>query len=237
MPPKRAAAAAGPSRAKKSRPSTDATDATDGTNRANGANETGSAGEEPLVQVPRNKRWSTVSGSGNADDDYKRATRNPLTAYDFVCMCQAPFTDDDDDDSEDDDEGDDEDDEPKNAEKRSKRVSCDGGKTCLCNKPASEHPEHPWKFSYAGKRKFLTQIDHFGLRCPDYFGMYTFNDHVGYGVMEILQNLMLDYEEAADNYKEQWAVCEGLALFLAAGISASITGYGSPSPLPGYHKR
>ncbi|KAK4151206.1 hypothetical protein C8A00DRAFT_45544 [Chaetomidium leptoderma] len=201
MPPKRAAAA-GPSQAKKSRPSTDATDATDGTN---GAGSTDAA--DPLVQVPRNKRWSA------------RATRNPLTAYNFVCMCQVPFTEDDEEYDEDDEEN--EETEESGVEKRTKRVECDGGEKCLCDKPASEHPNHPWKFSYAGKRKFLTQVNLFRLRCPDYFDMYTFNDHEGYGVLEMLQNLMLDFEEAAGNYKEQWAVCEGLALFLATANADS----------------
>jgi hypothetical protein len=229
MPPKRAAEA-GPSRAKKSRPSSDATDAANdnGTDSANAAD----------APIPRNRRWAAVSGSGNADDAYKRATRNPLTAYNFVCMCQAPFEDDDDDDEDEDDE-DDEDDkdneenggdgepasgDPEKPGQPAKRVACDGGKKCLCDKPASDHPDHPWKFSFAGKRKYLTQINLFELRCPDYFGMYTFNDHAGYGVLEMLQNLVLDFEEAAGNYKEQWAVCEGLAFFLATGIAGAVNG-------------
>jgi hypothetical protein len=55
--------------------------------------------------------------------------------------------------------------------------------------------------------------------------MYTFNDHEGYGCLEMLQNLILDFEEAAGNYKEQWVVCEALAFFLKTDIGLSVTQY------------
>lgn len=55
----------------------------------------------------------------------------------------------------------------------------------------------------------------YDVRDPDNFGMYTFNDHLAYGALEVIQNLMLDYEEAS-NWQEQWWVCEALALFLFA---------------------
>lgn len=218
MPPKRSAAG-GSGAAKKSRGAA----AADSTNSA-----------PPVPEVPRNKRWSTgISGSANADAEYKYAVMNPVEAYSFVCLCQPPFdngedSDDDEDDFEtdEDDEEDDEEDggEDEHAEKK-KRVQCDGGKTCLCDKPASEHPDHIWQMSVAGKAKFFNQRVHSALRDPDSFGMYTFNDHSGYGVLEMLQNLILDYEEAADNYKEQWAVCEGLAFFLRTDTAGEVTQY------------
>ncbi|KAL2022227.1 hypothetical protein VTK56DRAFT_5837 [Thermocarpiscus australiensis] len=109
-------------------------------------------------------------------------------------------------------------------EKRDKKkVPCDGGKTCLCNKPAAEHPDHVWKLSAAGKYRFFMQRIHSELRCPDNFNMYTFNDHEGYGVLEVLQNLILDFEEPAGNYKEQWAICEALAFFLHTDTGLSAT--------------
>jgi hypothetical protein len=211
MPPKRGPAAA-PSQAKKKRPSTDSTDAT--------------ATSQP--SIPRNKRWAAVSASGNADDEYRLFVHNPVTAYDFVCMCQPPFSngdDDEDDEDEEDEEEDEDEDEDEEAGEKEKKVRCDGGETCLCNKPASEHPDHVWKLSAAGKRKFFTQRIHCQMRSPDNFNMYTFNDHEGYGVLEILQNLMLDFEEAAGNYKEQWAVCEGLAFFIKTDIAGCVTQY------------
>ncbi|SPQ26482.1 695b8046-1e8c-4982-a7a8-4e2cd759b51b [Thermothielavioides terrestris] len=208
MPPKRAAA--GTSSAPKKSPAASAAD---------GADSAASSASEPAI--PRSKRWSPVSGSANADAHYKLKMQNPVTAYSFVCLCRPPFPngeDSDEDDEEDDDEedGDEEGREVEDGEEsaKKKRSVCDGGKTCLCDKPASEHPDHVWKMSAAGKLKFLIQRTHFALRDPDNFSMYTFNDHLGYGVLEMLQNLVLDYEEAAGNYKEQWAVCECLAFFL-----------------------
>jgi hypothetical protein len=166
--------------------------------------------------------------------------QNPVTAYAFVCLCQPPFRtsddgdeDEDDDEEEEDEEEKDEDEEdeenkePENSGKL-KRGKCDGGKTCLCDKPAAEHPDHIWKLSAAGKDKFFTQRIHVDLRSPDTFGMYTFNDHEGYGVLEVLQNLVLDFEEAAGNYKEQWAVCEALAFFLEDDSSGIVTQWVCP---------
>lgn len=223
MAPKRGAATSA-SQAKKSRSSSEGTD--------------GSAAAQPAQPaIPRNKRWAAVSASANADMDYRMATQNPLTAYNFVCFCQAPFPNGDDSDDEEEKEEEDGDEEGDDAKiASSKRPRCDGGETCLCEKPASEHPNHIWKLSVAGRRLYFTQHIHFELRDPDSFGMYTFNDHAGYGVLELLQNLILDFEEAAGNYKEQWAVCEALSFFLHTDVSAIMTRYASYS-LPGQAQR
>ncbi|KAL2126547.1 hypothetical protein VTI74DRAFT_708 [Chaetomium olivicolor] len=213
MPQKRAAVTASTA-AKKSRPSTDGTDTTDATQRA----------------IFRSERWAPISGSANVEADYKLATQNPVTAYNYVCMCSPPF-DNNDEEEEDEDEDDadkeneetEEDGEPR---KSSKRVKCDGGETCLCNKPAADHPEHVWQLTFAGKKKFFAQQIHFQLRCQDYFHMYVFNKYEGYGVLEMLQNLVLDFAEAARNYKEQWAVCEALAFFLKTDVAFSVTRIG-----------
>ncbi|RAL07347.1 uncharacterized protein BO97DRAFT_378712 [Aspergillus homomorphus CBS 101889] len=60
---------------------------------------------------------------------------------------------------------------------------------------------------------YRTMVD---LRDPDAFQMYTFNDHAGYGAVEVAQNMLLDFQEASGNWKEQWAICEGLALLRGA---------------------
>lgn len=31
---------------------------------------------------------------------------------------------------------------------------------------------------------------------PDMFDMYTYNDHQAYGMLEVIQNLLLDWDEA-----------------------------------------
>lgn len=55
--------------------------------------------------------------------------------------------------------------------------------------------------------------------------MYTLNDHAGYGVMEVVQNLLLDFEDAASNWKEQCAVSEALASLMNTGIGESMARY------------
>jgi hypothetical protein len=151
------------------------------------------------------------------------ATEDKVESYRFVCLCQPPFYNGGNEDEKDDENEDAETaNPPKKAEEQAK---CDGGDTCLCNKPASEHPDHIWKLSYAGLRKFHTQTVHVALRDPDNFDMYTFIRHSAYGVLEVLQNLILDFEEAYDNCHEQWAVCEALAFFLNAGPAWDVTRY------------
>ncbi|KAK6362994.1 hypothetical protein TWF730_000442 [Orbilia blumenaviensis] len=186
------------------------------------------------VQLPPrpSKRWAKVSGSRNLDNDYKLAARNPPR---YICLCTAPHKLgrggedeeegdgwDDDDDDDDDEEEEEEDDGNTyedmgevevNASARS-RGKCDGGKTCICSKPADEHPDHTWKLSFAAKRKFFNQRAHCDLRDPDNFGMHTYNDHASYGIVESLENLVLDYAEAKDDLDEQWVVCETLGYFI-----------------------
>ena len=181
----------------------------------------------PTPTVPRNKRWASVSVSANADIEYREYIQNPLQAYKYVLFCKPPIanyrdTDDEDDSGEDDDEDDEDEDDGDGDEEtadkdkdKTPKPRCDGGRTCLCGKAASEHPDHIWKLSAAGRHKFFTTRTLSDVRNPDAFGLYTFNDHHAYGDLEVVQNLFLDFEEAADNYKEQWAVCEALAFFTA----------------------
>jgi len=177
--------------------------------------------------VRKSKRWSAVSGSANLEVAYRIDTKDKNKAYKFVCMCQVPFSTGEGD-SDDEDDWDDEDEEEQDQDSdKPKRARCDGGKTCLCDKAAADHPDHPWKLTYAGKAKFFAQRTHAGLRDPDRFSMYTHNDHANYGVLELVENLINDFEEAGDNWKEQWAVCEALALFLKTDYAMPMTMYAS----------
>ncbi|KAL7624539.1 hypothetical protein AAE478_006106 [Parahypoxylon ruwenzoriense] len=208
MPPKRASSGSGPSRRKRAK--------------------------TPSNEPPRSKRWAAVSASANADADYKTTWKNPDKWYSFVTIC-SPLEEEDEDgedadsegeeEEEDDDDGNDhdhdDDDEADIVE--GGRPKC-GKVDCLCFKPVSENPDHPWLVSQAGYRKYTTQHIHMSLRDPDNFDMCTFNDHAGYGALEVVQNLLLDYVEAADRgWKEQWAVCEGLALWLLSPASNIMT--------------
>jgi hypothetical protein len=186
-----------------------------------------------MPAAARGQRWSPVSGSANVDTAYRELWKTPEKAYQYVCWCRPPFpgessdSDSDDDEEEDEDENEDEDDDEDNDggdeekennngdnNKPKKKPSCDGGKTCLCNKPANDHPNHIWVTTFACRRKFFAQESFVQMRDPDNFGMSTYNDHAGYGVLQVVENLLLDFVEADSNWREQWVVCETLAMFL-----------------------
>jgi len=207
MPPKRASTGAGAPASKRSRRSTDAL-------RADAPTPDAEAEAPTLPKPRRSGRWAKpLSGSANADMSYKIITQDPLKAYEYELLCKPPF-----------DNGEDEEDEDEDQPGK-----CDGGKTCLCMKPASEKPDHPWKMTLAGQTLFCTQRAMCDLRDPDGFSMYTFNDHSAYGTLEVLQNLMLDYEAASKNYKEQWAICEALGFFLSTTHGAEVALLACPS--------
>ncbi|KAJ5157323.1 uncharacterized protein N7482_008423 [Penicillium canariense] len=168
---------------------------------------TDNAPEKP--PVPRSKRWSKgISGSANADTEYRMMmTHNPESAWQFVCQCRPIVGSDDDEDVEDEGEGEG---EPK---KTDGLPPCDRGKTCRCTKPIEEHPDHPYTLSLGGLQKFATTSTLCSLRNPDMFDMHIYNDFYGYGLQEVLGNLLVDFEEAKDDWKQQWYICEAMTLF------------------------
>lgn len=129
------------------------------------------------------------------------------------------------DDDEDDDEGDNEDEDgsenmqesfaPEASTSATREPDCDDGKTCMCNKTPAEHPDHPWVLTVAGDQKLTDQFIHAGLRDPDRWSSYTWNDHRTMGLVQILQNLLLDYDEGrAERWQRQWIVVEAAIMFL-----------------------
>ncbi|KAI0874957.1 hypothetical protein GGS24DRAFT_321611 [Hypoxylon argillaceum] len=165
---------------------------------------------------PRSERWAAVSGSANAEAFYRMVWKDEEKAYSYITICSLAEAESDDEEDDDDSENsNDEEDEEEDEERQGLRC---GKKRCMCFKPAAANPEHPWAISVAGLRKFETQFVHAGLRDPDNFSMYTFNDHAGYGSLEVLQNLLLDFADAAaerrGEWREQWAACEAAAHWL-----------------------
>jgi hypothetical protein len=92
-------------------------------------------------------------------------------------------------------------------------------------KPAAEFPDEKWIFTNCGIDKYVAVNACVMVRDPDAFGMYVTNDSAGYGAIEIVQNLMLDFEEFKDDWKKQWAVCEATALFFASDCVGPLLGY------------
>jgi len=104
------------------------------------------------------------------------------------------------------------------------KQSCDQGKTCPCGKSAASLPTHPYTMTRAGLARYRMAGNMMNLRNPDTFAMYTFNDHMAYGALEVVQNMLLDFDEAykAQQWRESWAVVEGLALFMLVGEGDSM---------------
>ncbi|KAK0666067.1 hypothetical protein QBC41DRAFT_281774 [Cercophora samala] len=219
MPPKRKSTAKAAPAAKKSRPSTDAESV------ASAEPETvetpaPAAAQQPAATTttkaaPKKKavpsRWTIPSCSANIAAQYKAfLTDGKQDPFAFALMCDAPFSNSDEDDEEDEDE----EDTAINKEKDDgDKPKCDGGKKCYCTQLYDDHPEHPYVMTRAAKSMFMDLFSHCEVRDPDNFSMYTFNDHSAYGALEVLQNLILDFEEA-DTWQEKWAVCEALGCFL-----------------------
>lgn len=91
-------------------------------------------------------------------------------------------------------------------------------------KPSAEHPEHIWIVTEAGMRKLTSFQDLMSTRSPDNMGMYTFNDHYGYGIVELVENLMLDFDEEKD-WKAQWAICEAVGFALLHWVTEPMCQY------------
>lgn len=162
-----------------------------------------------------NQRWADISGSANLDAQYKHATQVTDDASQFVCMCMSSLSTQ----SSSGGEGG----HPTGAQatEDSKQVlqgGCDGGISCICFKPVAQHPGHTWTISKAGLLKLRNLEQQISLRDPKLFGLRTFESHKAWGVFEVVQNLILDFEEAIDdaNLLRQWAICEALAYFLPA---------------------
>lgn len=167
-------------------------------------------------QVPRPARFSDVSATANTWQHWRHFVEKDLgRAYTFVCLCRLPhhcgFEELDpleEVDPEDEDE--------------EERAECDGGETCICETPAAEKPGHKWVLSRAGFRLLAYQHVMTAIRSPDGFGMRTFNDHGAFGVMEVVENLLVDLDQFKDGWRDRWAVCEAMGLYFLGHASEDI---------------
>ncbi|OQE11785.1 hypothetical protein PENVUL_c002G00083 [Penicillium vulpinum] len=90
--------------------------------------------------------------------------------------------------------------------------------------PASEHPGEKWIFTNAGVAKWIALKQCTAVRDPDNFEMHVYNDFFGYAVMELVENLLLDFDEAAGDWKMQWAICEATGLYFQMSAIMSMVG-------------
>ncbi|OHF02782.1 hypothetical protein CORC01_01883 [Colletotrichum orchidophilum] len=110
---------------------------------------------------------------------------------------------------------------------------CDSDKTCLCAKPAAEQPGVPYVITKAGFYKLVNQQIHCQVRAPDSFDMSAYNDHSAFGTLQVLLDLVFNYEEVKGNWREQCVICEAMCPFIwylsGGDFTIYITGHGVSS--------
>ncbi|KAJ5107688.1 hypothetical protein N7456_004363 [Penicillium angulare] len=146
---------------------------------------------DELLSIPRNPRWSRVSGSANADMQYKYQTKNTEDAYSWVGICPHRL-------------------QPANAADEEAEECSD---TCPCLKTPEEFPDHPWLVTKACFGKSVCYQIMYTLRDPDGFGVSGTYEHESFALLELLQNTLLDFHEAKGNWKEQWVICQSFFLW------------------------
>lgn len=164
-----------------------------------------------------------------------------------MCLCKLPHEQDgygSEDEEDDDGEGREEaeESEGKGRPGEGKRPRCSRGKPCLCDRLLVNWPNHKLSVSRAGYKLLAYQMTLAALRCPDNFGMYTINDHAAYGLVEVVENVFADFDMFKDSWRDRWALCEAVVMFLLGNASAEmfvyVAGLSSPPlryPSPGSH--
>ena len=131
----------------------------------------------PTDQYPQNTKKAATSSkaSSTAKDKNGKVSRN-VDGKTWICICRPAseiakeqYLDEDDEDTVD---------------------TCGGGKLCLCFKAADDHPEHQWIVTKKGFELMQDWMDQADRRCPDLFDMYIFNDFHGYGICEVIENMV-----------------------------------------------
>lgn len=60
----------------------------------------------------------------------------------------------------------------------------------MCNKPATELPDHIWFLTRAGFELFVQWREQQEKRHQHNLGMYFYNDFTGYGTREVMENMV-----------------------------------------------
>lgn len=161
------------------------------------------------VTQRRRHRWSAVSGSKNLDVDlYEDIAKNPERMFSFLCVCN-PLRRQHMYEAEDCDMDTD-------MNNTSGNGPCDNGESCPCGRDAVNYPDYSYTVTRAGLDRYDYGGDMFGLRDPDTLGVRTFDNHAADGAHQVVQNMMLDFDDAftGRRWMEAWSIVEGLGLFL-----------------------
>lgn len=134
----------------------------------------------------------------------------------WICLC-VPLSEREKEAGSDGDEEEDEEEYEDNSQAR-----CDDGETCTCNKPAEDYPQHQWVVTKKGYEMALEWVEQREKRCQDNFDLYIFNRYNGYGISEVIENMLLAF--AKEDKKKRidpmamWSVIESMALFLRGDL-------------------
>ncbi|OPB46008.1 hypothetical protein A0O28_0061280 [Trichoderma guizhouense] len=110
------------------------------------------------------------------------------------------------------------------ADKKGKNKEADTEKEALrkrMGKLASQHPEHLWVISLGGFERYRWWSQEICKRNQDDYSMYIYNDFSWYGVIEVLENMFVQFERVLKSKNHEpldvWREIEGLAWLLNGG--------------------
>nr|WNZ75385.1 hypothetical protein [Trichoderma harzianum] len=163
---------------------------------------------------------------------------SPLEGYDANTLEEFIYGEEDEDededkdkDNEDGEEDVDDDDEVRgsgnkesSADKKGKSKEADTEREALrkrLGKLASRHPEHLWVITLGGYERFRWWSQEICKRNQDDYSMYIYNDFSWYGVIEVLENMFVQFERVLKSKNHEpldvWREIEGLAWLLNSG--------------------
>lgn len=88
-------------------------------------------------------------------------------------------------------------------------------KTDMFNKVASEHPDWPYKLTAANWRRLCDLTHQASYRDPDKFDLNVYTDDHAYGVLEVLENLLIDFNKAQKStLEERWSIVAAMSHWL-----------------------
>ncbi|KAF1917120.1 hypothetical protein BDU57DRAFT_548681 [Ampelomyces quisqualis] len=172
-------------------------------------------GEDAGAQTKEQELESATPHKNDESKDDKPNTRDikSIPDYEYVCMHRPHFTYEVEnrkaEEPLDEDEVDD-----KYSEDFQKNL-----KSGIILQPAKDHPEWKWTILWAGFKNFSDYRRRSKYCDPDNFSMHIFNDFHGWGLQELMENQILEFDAALkktgnDALKQMWAPISALALWL-----------------------
>jgi len=84
----------------------------------------------------------------------------------------------------------------------------EGDKRSSHDQPASERPDHKWILMRRSWMELCNASRGAAFRSPDNFGMYIYNDFEGYGLLEMVENFIVEYhkefKKKAQDLRDMW---------------------------------